>query len=162
MQQQHVTRTSRMEGADQRRAPPPPPPRGVTLRSTSAVAAAAASMVTASKVTHTQPPLPSASLSSASSAPAINRMQHNPLKPSGMPSSVDHLHHRSLMKENYPMDLTSLSSSSASGHQQQSPVHLTKQQQAQQGYLETRYAYSVNGILGSAAQASAAAAFFAR
>lgn len=29
-------------------------------------------------------------------------------------------------------------------------------------YLETRYAYSVNGILGSAAQASAAAAFFAR
>ena len=29
-------------------------------------------------------------------------------------------------------------------------------------YLETRYAYSVNGILGSAAQATAAAAFFAR
>ena len=33
---------------------------------------------------------------------------------------------------------------------------------AANGYLETRYAYSVNGILGSAAQASAAAAFFAR
>lgn len=37
-------------------------------------------------------------------------------------------------------------------------VHLKQPQQ----YLETRYAYSVNGALGSAAQASAAAAFFAR
>lgn len=38
-------------------------------------------------------------------------------------------------------------------------LHLAKQTG---GYLETRYAYSVNGALGSAAQASAAAAFFAR
>lgn len=41
-------------------------------------------------------------------------------------------------------------------------LHLAKQTGHSGGYLETRYAYSVNGALGSAAQASAAAAFFAR
>lgn len=131
-----MNRTSKVEG--ERRAPPPPPPRGVTLRSTSAVAAASASIV---KVTN---PSSSSSSSSSSSVPVAGRLH---FKSSNGPS--DH-HVRSLMKENLPTESPSLA------------VHPGKQQQQQQGYLETRYAYSVNGILGSAAQASAAAAFFAR
>lgn len=133
-----------MEG-EQRRAPPPPPPRGVTLRSTSAVAAASASIVNGTKVTN---PSSSSSSSSSSSVPVASASRlHLKTGNGGMPS--DH-HVRSLMKEN----LATTESPSLAVH--------PKQQQQQQGYLETRYAYSVNGILGSAAQASAAAAFFAR
>ena len=123
----------------QRRAPPPPPPRGVTLRSTSAVAAAAASIVSVAKATNSSSP-PSSTCSS--SVAAVSRIHMK------QPMPTDH-HVRSLMKENLPTELAS------TGAQ----PHSSKQQQ---GYLETRYAYSVNGILGSAAQASAAAAFFAR
>jgi hypothetical protein len=57
------------------------------------------------------------------------------------------------MKENLPSELVT---GLPVQQPQQPPQHHP------QGYLETRYAYSVNGILGSAAQASAAAAFFAR
>jgi hypothetical protein len=56
-----------------------------------------------------------------------------------------------VIKENLPSELVT-----GLPVQQQQPQHHP------QSYLETRYAYSVNGILGSAAQASAAAAFFAR
>lgn len=130
---------AKMEGEQQqRRAPPPPPPRGVTLRSTSAVAAANASIVSVAKVA-------SPSTSTSSGVPAVNRIHPKQAMP------TDHLV-RSLMKENLPTELAG--TCGAQPHSSSSSK--------QQGYLETRYAYSVNGILGSAAQASAAAAFFAR
>lgn len=119
--------------ADQRRAPPPPPPRGVTLRSPSAVIAPSGASATA------RPP----SMIPTSTVSAVNRLHFktaNAVSTTPTPSPV--------IKEHVPAEpVAGL------------PV---VQQQHPQGYLETRYAYSVNGILGSAAQASAAAAFFAR
>lgn len=70
-------------------------------------------------------------------------------------------HHRNnKYKENQPS--SSAQAEPSHRHLTAAPVGGTAHQPGTTGYLETRYAYSVNGILGSAAQASAAAAFFAR
>jgi hypothetical protein len=128
--------TAKMETSEQRRAPPPPPPRGVTLRTTSSVVA-----TTPTGATHPPSLIP---ISTSSAANRLHIKSTHPLTPIASNPLT-----KVLMKEHLPAELVTAS-----------PVQ--QQQQHPQGYLETRYAYSVNGILGSAAQASAAAAFFAR
>ena len=125
--------TAKMEASELRRAPPPPPPRGVTLRTT------------ASGATPIGPTHPSSLIPVSTS---VNRLH---LKSGAHPAPISITPiAKVMMKEHLPVEMVT-------GLTVQSP-----QQQHPQGYLETKYAYSVNGILGSAAQASAAAAFFAR
>lgn len=133
-----MTRTKVETMADQRRAPPPPPPRGVTLRSPSAVIAPSGAFGTAH---------PPSSIATSASTSAVNRLPFktsNAVAPNAIAPTI-----KPVMKEHVPAELSA-------------GLSVVQQQHHPQGYLETRYAYSVNGILGSAAQASAAAAFFAR
>lgn len=133
-----MTRTKVETMTDQRRAPPPPPPRGVTLRSPSAVIAPSGAFGTAH---------PPSSIATSASTSAVNRLPFktsNAVAPNAIAPTI-----KPVMKEHVPAELSA-------------GLSVVQQQHHPQGYLETRYAYSVNGILGSAAQASAAAAFFAR
>lgn len=126
----------------ERRVPPPPPPRGVTLLS--------ASLRTP----------PSSSSSTTSSCPGI-----------GLHAADQQLHVFSGKAKSELGRATEMISADYHKRQQQQPRHVQQfvsvnddraDSNKRATYLETRYAYSVNGILGSAAQASAAAAFFAR